>query len=189
MDERLQSPQTGSYDHYRADASSCTPYSRASHGSNEPSDSISSESKWHTYLTSVTDNYGLDRGRPDLDLNQNDDHSAIDINYALGLINPQSESLSGTPAAHSPEEEGKRTCFERTQYAYYNSPVPINIPRYLSPLPATLVQTPINLMYFHHFLNHTARMLVPHDCDSNPFITVLPSSEFRSLFGLRPNVY
>jgi hypothetical protein len=36
-------------------------------------------------------------------------------------------------------------------------------------------------LYFHHFLNHTARMLVPHNCDNNPFISVLPSSEFYNI--------
>ncbi|KAF5866193.1 hypothetical protein ETB97_000728 [Aspergillus alliaceus] len=137
----------------------------------------SAERKWHAYLTSVTDNYGLDCGRPDLDLNRNDDHSAIDINYALDLINSQIES-SLTSKDHSEDPStpsSKQNSLDGTRYAYYASPVPINIPRYLSPLPPTLVQTPINLMYFHHFINHTARMLVPHDCGDNPFISVLPS--------------
>ncbi|KAF7589984.1 hypothetical protein BBP40_003476 [Aspergillus hancockii] len=132
--------------------------------------------KWHAYLTSVTDNYGLDCGRPDSDLNKNDDHSAIDINYALDLINSQNESSAVSkdgPDGSSPSD--LQSSLDCTRYAYYETPVPINIPRYLSPLPPSLVQTPINLMYFHHFINHTARMLVPHDCGNNPFVSVLPS--------------
>ncbi|GES58746.1 C6 zinc finger domain protein [Aspergillus terreus] len=129
--------------------------------------------KWHAYLTSVTDNYGLDSGRPDLDLNKNDDHSAIDINYALDLINSQTAtSLSAVKSEGLPSRNAQ---LDGTKYKYYSSPVPINIPRYLSPLPSTLVQTPINLMYFHHFLNHTAKMLVAHDCGKNPFVSVLPT--------------
>ena len=59
---------------------------------------------------------------------------------------------------------------------YYAKPVPIHIPRLLSPLPPTLLESPINMLYFHHFINHTARILVPHDCYLNPFATVLPAS-------------
>ena len=49
-------------------------------------DSTMAQNKWQTYLNSVTDNYGLDSGRPDQDLMFNNDHAAIDINYALDLI-------------------------------------------------------------------------------------------------------
>ncbi|KAI9038324.1 Zn(II)2Cys6 transcription factor [Aspergillus affinis] len=170
MNEPLRSLKDGTSDHYGVDATQY-PRERAVLGPGGPTPS---QRKWYTYLTSVTDNYGLDCGHPDRDLNQNDDHSAIDINSALNLVNQPGESLSDTAAPGSPEKEAKASCFD-CNYAYYKSAVPINIPRYLSPLPATLVQTPINLMYFHHFLNHTARMLVPHDCGNNPFITVLPS--------------
>ncbi|KAE8419458.1 fungal-specific transcription factor domain-containing protein [Aspergillus pseudocaelatus] len=147
------------------------------HEADVPGGLSSAERKWHAYLTSVTDNYGLDCGRPDLDLNKNDDHSAIDINYALDLINSQSESsaASNDRPGNSSSAELKPISLDGAKFAYYASPVPINIPRYLSPLPPTLVQTPINLMYFHHFINHTARMLVPHDCSDNPFVSVLPS--------------
>ncbi|GFF34853.1 transcriptional regulatory protein moc3 [Aspergillus udagawae] len=136
----------------------------------QPFERSSSEQKWYAYLTSVTDNYGLDHGRPDLDLNQMDDHSAIDINYALDLINPERQTRTTFESACPDHGLGNKV-----GRGYYASPVPINIPRYLSPLPSTLVETPINLMYFHHFLNHTAKMLVAHDCGDNPFITVLPS--------------
>jgi len=57
---------------------------------------------------------------------------------------------------------------------YYSKPVPVKIPRSLEPLPAPLLENRMNLLYFHHFLNHTARILVPHDCSENPFRSILP---------------
>ncbi|EAW08531.1 Zn(II)2Cys6 transcription factor [Aspergillus clavatus NRRL 1] len=137
---------------------------------NPPAGHPTPEQRWHVYLTTVTDHYGLDHGRPDLDLNNMNDHSAIDINYALDLINPGHQTHV-TVETDPSDQESPRV----TSYGYYAAPVPINIPRYLSPVPSTLVETPINLMYFHHFLNHTAKMLVAHDCGDNPFISVLPS--------------
>lgn len=130
------------------------------------------QSKWQAYLTSVTDNYGMDCGRPDRDLALNNDHAAIDINSALDSLAPKSRS--GDSA--SPNVPWASPATQTTDYGgYYASPVPVNIPRYLSPLPRTLLENPINLMYFHHFINHTSRMLVPHDCENNPFLSVLPS--------------
>ena len=133
------------------------------------------QSKWQAYLTSVTDNYGLDCGRPDRDLAFNNDHAAIDINAALDIISSRGRSED---TASSPVSRAASDILKPDYSGYYATPVAINIPRYLSPLPKTLLENPINLMYFHHFLNHTSRMLVPHDCDNNPFISVLPASKF-----------
>lgn len=142
------------------------------------------QSKWQAYLTSVTDNYGLDCGRPDRDLALNNDHAAVDINAALDTISTRGRSEE---TASSPASRGAPDVPKPDYSGYYATPVPINIPRYLSPLPSTLLENPINLMYFHHFLNHTSRMLVPHDCDNNPFMSVLPASKYRS-FCIRPNL-
>ncbi|KAJ5194298.1 Aflatoxin biosynthesis regulatory protein [Penicillium cf. griseofulvum] len=141
----------------------------ADHTSHESS---MAQNKWQTYLNNVTDNYGLDSGRPDQDLTFNNDHAAVDINYALDLISSRwrNEEPAQSQASQPDPEPQVQFCS-----GYYASPVPINVPRYLSPLPSSLLANPINLMYFHHFLNHTARMLVPHNCDNNPFISVLPS--------------
>ncbi|KAJ5290700.1 uncharacterized protein N7443_010953 [Penicillium atrosanguineum] len=130
------------------------------------------QSKWQAYLTSVNDNYGLDCGRPDRDLAFNNDHAAIDINAALDMIGSRGRSED---TASSPVARAASDILQPDYSGYYATPVAINIPRYLSPLPKTLLENPINLMYFHHFLNHTSRMLVPHDCDNNPFISVLPA--------------
>ncbi|KAI2793388.1 hypothetical protein POX_b03443 [Penicillium oxalicum] len=129
-------------------------------------ESVAAQNKWHAYLTSVTDNYGFDSGRPDRDLTLKNDHAAIDINSAVDKASPASQApqCNGFPVARKPNYS-----------EYYTSPVPINIPRCLSPLPPSLLRNPINLLYFHHFLDHTSKMLVPHDCDKNPFLSVLPS--------------
>lgn len=64
---------------------------------------------------------------------------------------------------------------------YYDRPVPINIPRDLEPLPAKLRENPMNLLYFHHFMNHTAKALVPHDDQqSNPYRHVLPQMAVKN---------
>ncbi|KAJ0422182.1 fungal-specific transcription factor domain-containing protein [Aspergillus carlsbadensis] len=158
--------------HTRSYSSSARQYSIRPTLSQRPGLSTS-ERKWQTYLTSVTDHYGMDCGRSDLDLGRNDDHSAIDVSDALDVIQSQASSHASSPGSLQADKD--RNAGDGNKYAYYALPVPINIPRYLSPLPAALLKVPINLMYFHHFLNHTARVLVPHDCGDNPFSSVLPS--------------
>ena len=57
--------------------------------------------------------------------------------------------------------------------------VPYHIPRGLVPLPDILREKPVNLLYYHHFMNHTARTLITHDCPSNPFKMILPKSKSK----------
>ncbi|KAF2456685.1 fungal-specific transcription factor domain-containing protein [Lineolata rhizophorae] len=128
--------------------------------------------------------YGFDCGQPDLDTPKNDDAHAIRPIFSspVAFANLPFE---GDPHYHS--EAGaaefgfglrpKDIAFERG--GYYAKPVPIKIPKSLEPLPPQLHQNPMNLLYFHHFLNHTARILVPHDCEQNPFRTVLPEMAVR----------
>ncbi|KAK5082703.1 hypothetical protein LTR05_006583 [Lithohypha guttulata] len=130
---------------------------------------------------SETETYGHDRGLPDWDLGRNNDTVAL--------------SGGNTPSEHSDFEswlndadlgipefgfrlESKDQAFNPG--GYYSSPVPIKIPRKLEPLPSTLTTNPMNLLYFHHFLNHTARILVIHDCPENPFKTILPKMAVES---------
>lgn len=112
--------------------------------------------------------YGFDVGRPDYDLHKNDDLAAIEPPISVA------ESNSGMPS-WTVGTRKKRSNF--TVGGYYASPVRIEIPKHLTPLPSSLLENPVNLMYFHHFLNHTSRLLVPHDCEENPFISVLPASK------------
>lgn len=104
--------------------------------------------------------YGTDAGFVDLDLSKNDDFNA----------------LTGRPGN---SKFGKTSCYKpgkaHEPAGYYAQPVPVHIPRALGKLPSKLMDNPMNLLYFHHFINNTARVLVPHDDpQSNPFRTILP---------------
>lgn len=125
---------------------------------------------------SETELYGHDRGAPDLDIPRNNDTSAISANSP----SEHSDFGSWLEAEFEDASFGFGTASRETVFAsggYYASPVAIKIPRKLEPLPTTLSENPMNLLYFHHFLNHTARILVPHDCPENPFKTILPKSK------------
>lgn len=114
--------------------------------------------------------YGYDLGLPDLDTPRNDDHNAIAVfSPPSGTMDIDDDSPYGNA-----EPLAKDMAFEKG--GYYAKPVPIKISRSLEPLPPLLLENPMNLLYFHHFLNHTARILVPHDCERNPFRQILPES-------------
>lgn len=121
---------------------------------------------------SASTTYGYDLGLPDLDTPRNDDCSAI------ATFSPQSHTMEfDDETPHGTMDPGRKVvAFEKG--GYYAKPVPIRIPKSLEPLPPLLMENQMNLLYFHHFLNHTARILVPHDCERNPFRHVLPKSEY-----------
>jgi hypothetical protein len=116
--------------------------------------------------------YGYDLGLPDLDTPNNDDFSAITI------FSPQATrmELDGDTDYGDADPRSQDMAFESG--GYYAKPVPIRITKSLGTLPAILMENPMNLLYFHHFLNHTARILVPHDCERNPFRQILPQSKY-----------
>lgn len=128
---------------------------------------------------SETETYGQDRGNPDLDVPRNNDTMAIS-----GMSpSEHSDFESWLKDADLGDGFGFGVASRDTVFApggYYATPVPVKIPRKLEPLPKMLSENPMNLLYFHHFLNHTARILVPHDCPENPFKTILPKSMSRS---------
>lgn len=129
-----------------------------------------------------TTTYGYDMGYPDLDLPRNDDLNAIMIfSPPTSRENTFNGRKSSTDSDWAVEFGfGTRTrdmAFEPG--GYYAKPVPIKIPQDLEPLPPTLLDNKMNLLYFHHFLNHTARILVPHDCEQNPFRIILPEMALR----------
>ncbi|RMZ82030.1 hypothetical protein DV737_g2299, partial [Chaetothyriales sp. CBS 132003] len=122
---------------------------------------------------SETELYGHDRGAPDLDIPRNNDANAI----SEQTPSDQGDFGSWLETKFDDPSFGFGTVSRQQVFAaggYYASPVPIKIPRKLEPLPVTLTENPMNLLYFHHFLNHTAKILVPHDCPENPFKTILP---------------
>lgn len=127
--------------------------------------------------------YGIDRGLVDLDVVKNDDFNAIsrtpphDIDEISRLLEDLRGPGDGVDAQRSQSQQHKSQ--DRGNHTvrghYYTKPVVVRIPRKLEPLPSKLLGNPMNLMYFHHFLNHTAEVLVPFDGpQSNPFRTILP---------------
>ncbi|KAI4196436.1 MAG: hypothetical protein LQ348_002315 [Seirophora lacunosa] len=129
--------------------------------------------------------YGVDRGFPDFDVPRNNDAGALN---GLSPLMSRSESLD-----FQVDAEGE-DCFPpafgfglygsnstQGQGGYYAKPVTVTIARGLLPLPSILQDNPMNLLYFHHFLNHTARILVPHDCSANPFRNILPQMAVRDI--------
>lgn len=108
----------------------------------------------------ASNNSGLDRGFPDLDVPQNNDDSAI-----------KPRSSNDQDILKYPFNGGVGT-------HHYDFPLSIDIPRSLNPLPSTLKENPMNLLYFNHFLKHTASTLVAHDCADNPFRNILPKSKY-----------
>lgn len=136
----------------------------------------SSPSRQRANSSTQTESYGLDRGLPDLDIPRNNDAAAIN-----GLSPSQQRELDAWLGSFDVGNSEFGFGLQKREFVfakggYYASPVPIKIPRKLEPLPSTLLENPMNLLYFHHFLNHTARILVVHDCSQNPFRTLLPQS-------------
>ena len=126
--------------------------------------------------------YGLDCGIPDLDCPRNNDSIALDgSSSVLDEIVGQPTS-NGTNLAAEFGFGYQRLNTAHGQGNYYAKPVPVLIPRSLEPLPNTLLENPMNMLYFHHFLHHTARILVPHDCSENPFRSILPQSRYDHTF-------
>lgn len=123
--------------------------------------------------------YGIDRGFPDLDIPKNQDLTALNgVTPTLGTVNLDNTEAEVNNDLFSGFAFGLNTAegFQEGQ-GYYSKPVTVSISRSLEPLPAMLKDNPMNLLYFHHFLNHTARILVPHDCSENPFKSILPQSK------------
>lgn len=132
-----------------------------------------------TEFASQSKVYGIDKGFPDLDVPHNKDTNALDS------ASPYSDRHTFSGASgnrnESPVAEfgfglyGKTVLLSGNEF--YVSPITVEVESNLEPLPAMLLDNQMNLLYFHHFINHTARILVPHDCPENPFRTILPQSK------------
>ncbi|KAL8719731.1 MAG: hypothetical protein Q9225_003301 [Loekoesia sp. 1 TL-2023] len=135
--------------------------------------------------TTPTIEYGIDRGFPDLDVPRNNDSAALNgMSPLLARSDSFNAQLEGDDEGYFPPEFGFGLYGNNStqdQGGYYASPVTVTIPKGLLPLPNILQDNPMNLLYFHHFLNHTARILVPHDCSANPFKNVLPQMAIRDI--------
>jgi len=119
--------------------------------------------------------YGYDHGWPDLDIPHNDDHHVL-LPKSPDMRRPS--AAASEVSTSSGEIDAKQIAFEPG--GYYAKPVPVRIPKALEPLPDELLRSQMNLLYFHHFINHTGRIMVPHDCPDNPFRGVLPQMAVRN---------
>lgn len=117
-------------------------------------------------------NFGVDNGDPDLD--QDSDVEEIPRHNFDGY-GGQSLSRYNHGQAYSSGSRGGGVYSMNPNSPFY--PVQITIPRRLDPLPQLLLANKKNMMYFHHYLHYTARLLVPHDCSENPFKSILPQSK------------
>lgn len=108
--------------------------------------------------------YGYDWGTPDYDLPRNNDYDALSFTDQREVAREVDVRVD-SPATRTPPARDD---------GYYSQPVPISFPDELKPLPPCILQNNMNLVYFHYFINYTSKVLVTHDCASNPFRTVLP---------------
>lgn len=127
-------------------------------------------------LSDVTTYYGLDPGLPDLDLGPNDDfHGIMDSQMDKSLVKVEHKGPAVVHTTSTGEAVRSKERESSGPKGRYEQPLHVRIPRDLEPLPAKLLENPMNLLYFHHFMNHTAKVLVPHDDEqSNPYRHVLP---------------
>ncbi|EKD19238.1 c6 zinc finger domain containing protein [Drepanopeziza brunnea f. sp. 'multigermtubi' MB_m1] len=117
--------------------------------------------------------YGIDRGLKDLDIRRNDDMNAISGSSPV----TSRDQFEYTVEDDGYAEFGFGMETNNSAFAsgsYYDKPVTISIPIFHGVLPSKLKENPMNILYFHHFINHTAGCLVPHNCSSNPFKSILP---------------
>ena len=133
--------------------------------------------------------YGFDHGFPDLDIPKNKDEDALSP-YTPKTTAASPASFSDADLDLNLDENPSEFGFlldlptemqQQTQQevkSYYSRIVKVEISTSLGPLPPELQSHQMNLLYFHHFVDHTARILVPYDCSENPFKTLLPKSMF-----------
>ena len=117
--------------------------------------------------------YGIDRGLPDFDMPRNIDGTVLDVTTPVMTHTETERRDSSTEFGFSSTANS---------VAGYTHNLQVRISKNLLPLPDVLLNNPMNLMYFHFFIEHTARILVPHDCPANPFKIILPQSML--LFGI-----
>ena len=150
-----------------------------------PADSGNETPYMASTVTTPSLEYGIDRGFPDLDVPRNNDATALSgVSPTLTRSDSFNPQMEGEDEEYFPPEFGFGLYGNNStqdQGGYYASPVTVTIPRGLLPLPSILQDNPMNLLYFHHFLNHTARILVPHDCSANPFKNILPQMAVRDI--------
>ncbi|OJD13962.1 hypothetical protein AJ78_05649 [Emergomyces pasteurianus Ep9510] len=119
--------------------------------------------------------YDVIPGSPDEDIGKNNDHRATEKDSLLRRLRSQSRKNYRSNSAGLDRNIQRKAVTTFLSHHYYTPCVPKTISRYSSSVPSTLLESAVNLLYFHHFINHTGRSLTRHDCPDNPFIHVLPA--------------
>lgn len=142
--------------------------------------------------------YGIDRGIRDLDLDLNDDANALAITPPEGSgsrrhlhdqVGLEQEQSSRNAFGFGDNDASAGTGYNTTgpgslmagnATGYYSRDVIVHMPRPMPHFPDLLINNDMNMLYFHHFMNHTASVMVPHDCANNPFRSFLPQRKSSS---------
>lgn len=111
--------------------------------------------------------YGYDYGVRDDDIPHNNDCCIIMPTSSMTSCFQMEPTKSKSNSAFDPG-------------GYYAQPVAIRIPSIFEPLPSELATKPMNLLYFHHFIHRSARVVMPHDCPDNPYRTVFPKMAMQN---------
>jgi hypothetical protein len=107
------------------------------------------------------------------------DTGRLDVGYPQQPSAPCAVSSAGDiTSLNKPFSDRARRRLERGRY--FENWISIWIPVALTPLPSRLRESIVELMYFHHFMNHTARLMVAQDNEQNPFRAILPQSKLFS---------
>ncbi|OAX80659.1 hypothetical protein ACJ72_05003 [Emergomyces africanus] len=120
-------------------------------------------------------NHDVNHNSPDLDIVKNNDHCATNQDSQLRHLPSHSRNNSRSSAVSLDRNIQRRAVASFASHYYYAPHARISIPRSSPPLPSTLLESAINLLYFHHFINHTGPSLTRHDCLDNPFVRILPA--------------
>jgi len=128
-------------------------------------------------LLSLSDDewlYFLDSGKEDLDIAARSGPVTI-----LGAEDMRRSSDDSSEYTYG---KARPTDFNDILFRYscYEKLVSRQMPRHLLSLPDVSISNPTNLLYFHHFIDNTASLLVGHDCSCNPFKSIVPRSKTQS---------
>ncbi|EPS42256.1 hypothetical protein H072_3807 [Dactylellina haptotyla CBS 200.50] len=88
--------------------------------------------------------------------------------FTVGIVDAEADAVEDLHSASLDSKGSDGYATIKGHHAY------LQLPKELNPLPQSMSGNPQSQVYFQHFLSETAPLLVPHDCNGNPFKSVLP---------------
>ncbi|ODA79615.1 hypothetical protein RJ55_05209 [Drechmeria coniospora] len=89
------------------------------------------------------------------------------------------DGANSVPEMIGAHDDGRHGQLRNQDFTYHGMASPASMSWELGPLPDR--NSRVNMLYFQHFIEHTARVLVPyHDAKSNPMSTTLPRMALQS---------